>query len=227
MSLVAEYEISCSGLPFVEVAVAAPEATLEVELQPSEERYAAFDVLVADGPVESVERALEAAPFVESSARIRRGDGTPRYRVRPAVGMEARLGDHVDDVGELRALASTDAAIERIRVTPTGWIQSGRFADRAALEEFRSFWERNGEFTLRRLVRDEGAGDSNAALTEPQREALRTAYEMGYFDVPRSASLEEIAGELGITASSLSERLRRAQTRLVETTVARPDPSER
>ncbi|MEF8868572.1 MAG: helix-turn-helix domain-containing protein, partial [Haloarculaceae archaeon] len=34
------------------------------------------------------------------------------------------------------------------------------------------------------------------------------------------ASLEEIATELDVSASSVSERLRRAQTRLIEETVA-------
>ncbi|MDG5776024.1 helix-turn-helix domain-containing protein [Haloarculaceae archaeon H-GB2-1] len=43
---------------------------------------------------------------------------------------------------------------------------------------------------------------------------------MGYFAIPRTASLDDVAAELGISASSLSERLRRAQTHLVETTVA-------
>ena len=57
-------------------------------------------------------------------------------------------------------------------------------------------------------------------LTDRQWEVLGTAYEMGYFEIPRTASLDGVADELDITASSLSERLRRAQTHLVETTVA-------
>lgn len=55
---------------------------------------------------------------------------------------------------------------------------------------------------------------------------FRAAYEAGYFEIPRAASLTGVAADLGISASSLSERLRRAQTHLAETTVARPGPSE-
>jgi predicted DNA binding protein len=43
---------------------------------------------------------------------------------------------------------------------------------------------------------------------------------MGYYEIPQAASLDAVADRLGITASSLSERLRRAQTHLIETTVA-------
>jgi predicted DNA binding protein len=39
---------------------------------------------------------------------------------------------------------------------------------------------------------------------------------MGYFDVPRTASAEEIADELDIAQSTLSERLRVAERRLFE-----------
>ncbi|WP_121822009.1 helix-turn-helix domain-containing protein [Halostella salina] len=225
MGLVAEYEIVCEALPFVEVAAAVPEATLSVELHPSEEWYTAFVVSVVEGPTDAVERAFESTPFVASYDPVERGDGTSRYWVDPAVSMETRLGDHVDDVAELQALAETDASIERIRVTPTGWIQAGWFADRETVDGFRAFWERNAEFDLRRLT-PASDGDPGDGLTAPQRAALRTAHRMGYFEVPRAASLDEVAAKLGITASSCSERLRRAQSRLVESTVAAPDLSD-
>lgn len=46
-------------------------------------------------------------------------------------------------------------------------------------------------------------------LTDKQRAALETAIEMGYFEVPRAAHLEDIATELGISPSSASALLRR------------------
>jgi hypothetical protein len=52
-------------------------------------------------------------------------------------------------------------------------------------------------------------------MTDAQREALLTAHEMGYYEVPRATSLEAVAAELGVTAPSLSERLRRANANLV------------
>lgn len=220
MGLVAEYEIPCEHLPFVEVAAAVPDATLEIELQFNHGERPPFVVYATHGTPMEIERAFESTAFVAESVLIGRAGETSRYQVTPAVGLEARLGDHLDDLAGLRALATSDAIIERIRVTPTGWVQTGWFADRAAFDEFRTFWQRNDGFALRRLTHDREPEAPGDGLTDPQREALRTAYEMGHFEIPRAASLDEVAAELGITASALSERLRRAQTRLVETTVA-------
>jgi predicted DNA binding protein len=145
--------------------------------------------------------------------------------------MTEQLGPHVDNIDRLRDLARNESVVEHIEVTPTGWHQTRWFADRDAFDEYRAFWQRNGQFRLHRLTRD-GEGDDGDAtsdgLTDAQREAVRTAHEMGYFEIPRTASLEAVADELGISASSLSERLRRAQSHLVTTHVSgagRPDGS--
>jgi hypothetical protein len=220
MGLVAEFEITCEALPFVEVAADVPEADLEVEMQYNHGDRPPFLVSAVDGPTERIERAFEATAFVDEYALVGRAGDVRRYQVLPAVGEEARLGDRIDDLAGLRALATVEAIVERIRVTSTGWIQSGWFADRAAFDQFRSFWQAEGGFALRRLTRDGESEAPGDGLTDRQREALRVAYERGYFDIPRGTSLEAVADELDITPSSLSERLRRAQTHLVETTVA-------
>lgn len=61
--------------------------------------------------------------------------------------------------------------------------------------------------------------DSSAAapgnLTEKQREAVRTAVNMGYYDRPREASLGDLADRLGVTRSALSQRLNAVESKLV------------
>lgn len=224
MGLVAEYEIICEQLPFVGVAAAVPEATLEIDIQPTQDDgYPPFIVHVVHETVVSVERAFESSAFVAEYTLVGRTNETHRYQILPAVGMEAQLGERIEDLSELHALATTDSITDRIRVTPIGWIQTGWFADRATLDEFRAFWRRNGRFRLRRLTRDGDGGEMGDELTDCQREAFLAAYEMGYFEIPRTTSLDDVAGELGITASSLSERLRRAQTHLAEAIVSAAD----
>lgn len=53
-------------------------------------------------------------------------------------------------------------------------------------------------------------------LTERQYDTLETATEMGYFSVPRAASLEEVADALDVSSSTASELLRRAEAHLMQ-----------
>lgn len=53
-------------------------------------------------------------------------------------------------------------------------------------------------------------------LTERQREVLRTAFEMGYFECPREANATAVAAELGVGLSTLAEHLAAAQGKLFE-----------
>jgi len=53
-------------------------------------------------------------------------------------------------------------------------------------------------------------------LTDRQREALTTAYEMGYYENPRTVSFEEVAAELDCATSTANELLRRAEATVVD-----------
>ncbi|KAB1191111.1 MULTISPECIES: helix-turn-helix domain-containing protein [Haloferax] len=54
-------------------------------------------------------------------------------------------------------------------------------------------------------------------LTPAQEESLHVAYEMGYFELPRSITADDVADELEISKSAFLERLRRAQQSLFGT----------
>ena len=59
--------------------------------------------------------------------------------------------------------------------------------------------------------------------SDPQRATLVTAFEMDDYDVPRTATLTDVALELGVSHQALSERVRRAHAQLVETNHISPD----
>ncbi|ELY51649.1 helix-turn-helix domain-containing protein [Natronolimnohabitans innermongolicus] len=220
MGLVAAFDIHCNALPLVEVSRTVPEATVLLELQYNHGERPLFILTVTDGPWRTVETALTDAADVKTWTAIGASDATRRYQAVPTLSFEQQLGGQIDDLEGLEALATVDAVIDRIEVNPDGWRQSGWFADREAFGEFASFWRENAGFRLLRLTRDGASEPPGDGLTDRQREALRIAYEMGYFEIPRRTSLEAVATELEISASSASERLRRAQTQLIEETSA-------
>lgn len=53
------------------------------------------------------------------------------------------------------------------------------------------------------------------AVTDAQREAIRVADRLGYYDDPREADLGDVADELGISRSAASQRLNGAASTLV------------
>jgi predicted DNA binding protein len=58
---------------------------------------------------------------------------------------------------------------------------------------------------------------SRSGLTDEQHETLVEAFEAGYFNVPRDATANDLADDLGISHQALSERFRRAYHQLVKT----------
>ncbi len=66
-------------------------------------------------------------------------------------------------------------------------------------------------------LREEGESgvDARWDLTPAQAAALETALEMGYFEVPKVVTAEEVAAELDLSKSALLERLRRGQAALL------------
>ena len=173
-----------------------PDTTLILELQFNHGNRPVFLVTVTGGSRTEVESAFAEAYDIGEWSLVGQAGETRRYQALPALGFEEQLGNRLDDLAGLEALATADAIIERIEVIPEGWRQTGWFANRQAFGRFSSFWQDNAEFRLCRLTRDGESEPPGDGLTDRQQEALRTAYEPGYFDIPRRASLEDVADEL-------------------------------
>lgn len=72
--------------------------------------------------------------------------------------------------------------------------------------------ERVGEFDRRR-------GRIGSELTGRQRDAVAAAVERGYYDVPRSASLDDVAADLDCSPGTASVLLRKAERAVMGATV--------
>ncbi|MFB6268870.1 MAG: helix-turn-helix domain-containing protein [Halobacterium sp.] len=68
---------------------------------------------------------------------------------------------------------------------------------------------------LERLGAYDGADDPMDGLTDRQREVLTTAFDAGYYEVPREASTSDVAAELGVDDSTVAEHLQRAERNLL------------
>ena len=194
-------------------------AFTEVTLQ-HEERYRTDDTVrmlfwMSGVDEDSFETALEADPTVTNPRRLAEIDSSHLYRV------------DLTDVGREKSTYSTwvenGVVLLDARGTQNGWRIRMRFPDRETVIKYReAFVERGCSFRLLSLYRETDADAGAAASLSPtQREALVTAYERGYFEVPRAVTQEELGELLGITSQSMSERLRRAVSALIESTLRR------
>ncbi|WP_411969074.1 helix-turn-helix domain-containing protein [Haloferax sp. YSSS75] len=61
--------------------------------------------------------------------------------------------------------------------------------------------------------------DAMPSLTGRQREALRLAFEHGYYELPRETGTKAIAAEMGVTRRTAEEHLRRAERKVMASVV--------
>jgi len=70
--------------------------------------------------------------------------------------------------------------------------------------------------SVNRLGEDDAYRESQVtALTDRQEEVLEGARERGYHEIPRQASVREVADEVGCSKSTTADHLRKAEARLV------------
>ncbi|WP_138798451.1 helix-turn-helix domain-containing protein [Halostella sp. PRR32] len=102
-----------------------------------------------------------------------------------------------------------------------GWVFRLQIPDRDALLEFKEHCRKHdiGFRIVRLRESDYADGVAAAGLTDQQRELLLRAFYAGYFDVPRRVSQSDLADQLDVSTSAVSQQLRRAIEQLITTTI--------
>jgi predicted DNA binding protein len=122
-----------------------------------------------------------------------------------------------DEDGIVGVFGETDVTLLSATGEGAVWRFEVRSVDRGEVADFRRRCrERGVPVTLTRLQQllpEDQHGERD--LTDPQREALLLAYEMGYFAEPREVTLSDIAERLGISRQALAARLKRGYGELV------------
>ena len=193
-----------------------PDLTVEGEqLVPVQARPIPY-VWSTGADLDRVERAAAADPTVERFRRLATFDSG---------GLHAVTWNG-DDRPLYRRFVGGQVSVLQGEATAGEWTLKTRFASREALSAFQTFLK--DESIDRRVVRiysldDPKLGQFN--ITRKQREILVEALEMGYFEIPREATLGEVADVVGISTKAASERLRRGQTNLLNNSLTVGKPS--
>ncbi|MFW5905920.1 MAG: helix-turn-helix domain-containing protein [archaeon] len=211
MSIVCEFDLLSKDIPVTEVA-----RGLRTELHVDDvisgvagPPNLVFSASGVDPDRLTVE--MDAAPSILEYVALESAFVESRYRV-------VLDGAHTDVYHHLVTLRTHPMGAV---IKPQGWNVTARFADRSDLGAFREACGDCGvEFRPRRLFEPMAEQGDDYGLTTPQHEALLVAYREGYFEVPREATLADLADDLETTTSALSERLRRGQRQLLARTLA-------
>jgi predicted DNA binding protein len=165
------------------------------------------------GDFAAFEAALDDDPTTTSPRRTVEFDDRRLYQLE--------LVDEGRETSIYPILVEQGGIIQELTATHKGWEFRVSFP---AIEDFRVLREfcedRDIEFTFDSVYVQDATPDSTANnLTRRQRDILQTALETGYFEIPREASLDDVADAVGISSNAASERLRRGMRRLVESAV--------
>ena len=207
-SIIAEIRKTSPKQMFYAASSAVPEAVIETRYHAATDHdipYLFYAVQCPD--FEAFDAALADDPSVSNPVVVAEGEGDRLYRVEPS-----------PDLLVVPELTRRGGALLNAYCQDGSWNGRYQFPDRETLVGMREFCHENGvSFEVQQLYRADGPSDyGGAGLTEPQREALLAAFEAGYFDDPRSATLEDVAGALDISATATGRRLRRGTAALVE-----------
>lgn len=217
MSLFAEFHVPSETFALHQTLQAVPDVVVVIERVVAAQQKLTPYFWVA-GETDAFEQAVANDPSITDLHRVDEFDDSSLYR--------GTWTQNVENI--VYAYTELGATIVEATGQADEWELRIRFDDRAGLREYRNYCEREHiPFALTGLyeIQHERSG-AQFGLTPKQHEALTTAWEWGYFKVPREASLDEIADQLGITKQALSERIQRAIDTFVANALEVTPPSE-
>lgn len=211
-SLIAEITLTHPELVLTDTIQQVPEMTMVLEYQTIAEsgRYYLFFEVTGDN-FTAFEHAIADDPTITESTVI---VDAPTFRV---YRMLLTSTEHL----VLPRAAEAGLRVLHAETNGGGWVATVEAPDIDALTEFRDLCtDSDVTFRINRLYhRRETERGEAYGLTPIQLETLITAYDAGYFEEPREASIQDLAAELSVSSSSVSGRLRRGLKTLVENTI--------
>ena len=170
--------------------------------------------------IETFEDGLDADPTVADYSVIGGGNRRRLYQVRLSQSGRDRTASScwAEANGHFLGASRDDG----------WWTVRLRFPNRKAVQAFfECCSDRDGvTVSLVRLYESTETENRPYGLSRRQLETLRTAFDAGYFDIPRNAALGDLAAELGVSDNAVSERLRRGIRSVLAATLVESDDPE-
>lgn len=211
MSVIVDVAVPTESFTFEETLTAAPNMTVEAERVASHSpEWALPFIWASGGDFEAFDGAMQDDPTVEDATEIETVDGDALYKIQWSEGVLELITEMIN----------RHAIILEARTRDEKWRLNLRFADEEQVSPFMEhFSEQGHQFQINRLYHPKTPRQREYGLTADQYETLVTAFQKGYFDVPRGLSMEELADGLEISSNSVSQRIRRGSANLIQHTL--------
>ena len=202
----ARFELPAAGFALVELFERVPDATVELEPAVANPDDHALLMIEADA-YRAVDAALRSSPSVAAVERFERKERRSRYRVT--------WEGHARRV--LRGLLAEGVTLTDLHGASGRWKLRVLAPDRAATARAYDALEDLGcDPNCRSITTLKNGWGNHPGISDKQHKALTRAFELGYYDIPRGVTTEELGADLGISHQALSERFRRAHKGLIE-----------
>jgi len=204
MSVIATFVVTAESFPLGSCIETQPSAEIEIErIVPMREKTFPFVFVWDHTDFDEFERTARSVPEIERIEQLETFTDGRLYKLTWEDSVSPLVTEIIDNEGTiLEAKGDT-----------TRWRFELRFPDHTDVSQF--FQDVTGDsdidLRLKSLVQEVTyqSSEDTSVLTPKQQNAIQTALELGYYDVPREAYLEDVAEALDISPSATSSLLRR------------------
>jgi predicted DNA binding protein len=172
---------------------------------------------------------IESSDFDRFEDGLRRDDTVGEFERTAETGAETAIYcfEYTDEATVFSPIVSAaNGVVLDMENDGDAWVFTVWLSERSDLAHLWDCADRHDiDIELLRVNDYDSLADADVGLTDSQRDALLVAFDAGYFEEPRGATLGEVATELDISQPAASGLLRRGIRRLVLSSVV--DEGER
>lgn len=163
-----------------------------------------------DSAIDRVEGVLEAVDSTTDTELVASEDGTYAFVRQDAYALDQAILTIVRDAGVV--------FLPPITFHATGEVTFEAVGEPSLLSAFHDELSASLDTRIERVT-DFRRPSSSAAYTDRQREAVSTAVAVGYYDIPRTGTVADIAAEMDCSTSTAGELLRKAESAIVRSAI--------